>query len=195
MSEKARNQQVRKEAMHPESPSYGEEGVVPGGGDREHDAPHAYDNLSEGLVIPPQPEPGVRDEPAGAGSRAGEASPMTLVRRLFGETTVLLRKEIALAASEISHAVQDVRQGAVSVAGGGAVLYAGILFLLGAATLGLAEVVAPWLAALIVGGVVTLIGAVMLASGRKKLQPGHFAPRRAVESVRKDREMVRRQTS
>jgi hypothetical protein len=52
-----------------------------------------------------------------------------------------------------------------------------------------------WLAALIVGGVVVIIGLVMVKSGSSKLQPSSFSPDRTAESMRKDKEMVARQTS
>jgi hypothetical protein len=55
----------------------------------------------------------------------------------------------------------------------------------------LCNVVDPWLAALIVGGVVTLIGVVMLMTGSKKLEPRAVAPRRTAESLRKDTQMIK----
>lgn len=181
--------EARKREGHAQAPTYGAEGVVPGVAGAETARP--YDNLGEGLVVPPQPEPG-----AARGTRGSAAgSPIGLIRQLTGEVAVLLRKEVALAASEMSHSVTEAKQGAVSLASGGAVLYAGILFLLAAATLGLAEVMAAWLAALIVGGVVAIIGYIMLSSGRNKLNAGNFAPRRTAESVRKDRNVLKRQTS
>lgn len=186
--------EARKEP-HPDAPTYGEGGVVPNQG-ADRGTPHPYDNLGEGLVIPPQPEPGVmRDEREVTARTVAAESPMGLVKQLMSEVAVLLRKEMALAASEISHSVTEAKQGAVSLAGGGAVLYAGVLFLLGAATLGLAEVMAAWLAALIVGGVVAVIGYAMLSAGRKKLSAGNFAPTRTADSVRKDRDVLTRQTS
>jgi hypothetical protein len=67
----------------------------------------------------------------------------------------------------------------------------GAFFLLLAAVYGLSNVVEPWLAALIVGGVVTLIGVIMLASGRRKLEPAAVAPRRTAAALRKDTEMIK----
>jgi hypothetical protein len=56
---------------------------------------------------------------------------------------------------------------------------------------GLSNVVEPWLAALIVGGVVTLVGAILLASGRRKLEPRNMVPSRTTESLRRDTEVVK----
>ena len=86
-----------------------------------------------------------------------DTQPITgLVRRLADDVTTLFAKELALLKSETTAAVRDVKTGIGSMATGGAVTFAGVLFLLTAAMLGLAEVMDMWLAALIVGGVVSL---------------------------------------
>jgi hypothetical protein len=74
---------------------------------------------------------------------------------------------------------------------GGAVAFLGVFFLVLAAVDGLSNVVDPWLAALIVGGVVTLIGVIMLVTGSKKLEPRAVAPRRTAHSLRKDTQMIK----
>lgn len=114
-----------------------------------------------------------------------------LLRQLVDDVATLVRKELALATSEISKSVDDAKTGAVSMVTGGAVLYLGIVYLLAAATLALALFMPGWAAALIVGGVVTLVGAVMVMGGKKKMQPDL---RRTGESLRKDRDMIERQT-
>lgn len=78
---------------------------------------------------------------------------------------------------------------------GGGVLYAGILFLLGGVTILLTEWVSLMLATFIVGGVVTIIGAIMLAAGKKKMNADALAPDRTVDSVRKDAEFARRKAT
>jgi hypothetical protein len=115
----------------------------------------------------------------------------TLLRRLLTDVGVLFGQELALLKAETSRSVADMRAATVSMAIGGAVLMAGFIFLLLSAVYALSEVVAPWLAALIVGGAVTLIGALMLATGRRKLQPASLAPRRTAEALRKDTQMVK----
>ncbi len=117
-----------------------------------------------------------------------------LLRRLMDELATLFRQELALASSEISSAMSRLSRGLISVATGGAVLYAGFLTLLAAGVLALALVVEPWLAALIVGGAVTLIGLVMVMKGKKALEPSDLKPRRSVESLRQDKEgLLRRE--
>jgi hypothetical protein len=115
-----------------------------------------------------------------------------LLRRLMDELSTLFRQELALASAEISGAMSRLSRGLISVATGGAVLYAGFLTLLAAAVLALALVVEPWLAALIVGGAVTLIGLVMVMKGKKALEPSDLKPRRTVESLRQDKDVLMR---
>jgi hypothetical protein len=123
------------------------------------------------------------------------ATVTTLLRDLATDVSELMRKEVALARGEIGHALSELKTGTVSLAAGGGVLYAGLLFLLLAATFGFATVMPLWLAALIVGAVVTLIGYIMVRSGQKRFQADHFKPDRTADSLRKDREMLERRTS
>ena len=87
-----------------------------------------------------------------------------------------------------------MKTAAGSMLSGGAILHAGIIFLLAAVVIGLAQVMALWLAALIVGGAVTLIGIIMVQAGKKKLEPASFKPERTVDSLRKDKDALRRHT-
>ena len=74
-------------------------------------------------------------------------------------------------------------------------LFAGFIVLLMAAVYGLALVVEPWLAALIVGGVVALVGVVLLMKAKKALNPKAMVPDRTINSLRRDEAMLRRATS
>jgi hypothetical protein len=107
----------------------------------------------------------------------------------------LLRKlmdEIALASAEFSNSMRKLVAASTSVAAGGVVLFGGFLALLAAAVLGLANVVSPWLAALIVGLVVGLIGTAMVMTGIKALKPDTLKPARSVESLKEDKDVLMR---
>jgi Putative Actinobacterial Holin-X, holin superfamily III len=141
-----------------------------------------------------KPTPNIEGRPSV--NRAGDAresqSTAGLFRQLFDEVSTLFRKEIALAKAELSEAVSEAKLAAISMASGGAVLFAGGLVLLAAAVLALAHVVPDWLAALIVGGIVAVIGFVMIQAGKKKLEPSALKPERTQDALRKDKEMVQR---
>ena len=115
-----------------------------------------------------------------------------LFRQLFDEVSTLVRKEIALAKAELSESLSEAKLAAISMASGGAVLFAGFLVLLAAAVLGLSRVISDWLAAVIVGGIVGAIGFAMVQVGKKKLDRDVLKPERTQDALRKDKEMVQR---
>ena len=119
-------------------------------------------------------------------------SAVGLLRRLIDELSTLFRKEIALAKAEVAQGFSQVKTGAISLASGGAVLFAGVLVLLAAAVLGLSHVMPDWLAALIVGAVVSIIGLVMINTGKNKLDPSALKPERTQHALQRDKEMVER---
>jgi len=134
-----------------------------------------------------------RAAPSASLEKGNGRSAANLLRQLLGDVTVLFRKELALAASEVSQSVDEAKRGATSMVTGGAVLYAGILFLLGAVTFWLATKMPAWMAALIVGAVVTIIGLVMVVGGKKQMSARTLTPERTVQSLRKDTEAIKRQ--
>jgi hypothetical protein len=123
-----------------------------------------------------------------------QESAANLLSRLVGDLTALLRNELALAKAELSKAATNVKVGVAGIAAGAAVLLAGALALVAAAILGLSEVMAPWLAALIVGVALGVIGFVMLQSAKKKLEPSALSMERTQHSLRRDAEVVARRT-
>jgi hypothetical protein len=104
--------------------------------------------------------------------------------------STLFRKELALARSEISEAAAEAKKGAISIASGGLVLFAGFIILLLAIVYALAQFMSFWLAALIVGAVVMVIGFIMVQGGKKKLEPVSFKPERTAASLEKDKEAL-----
>jgi uncharacterized membrane protein YqjE len=118
-----------------------------------------------------------------------------LLRQLTHEVPDLITKELALAKAELSESIRATTAGAASVATGGAVLLGGFIVLLMSAVYGLSEIMAPWLAALIVGGVVVVIGLIMVSAGKKKFEASSFKPERTLHSMHKDKEAVRGHTS
>jgi len=114
-----------------------------------------------------------------------------LFANLRQEATLLVRREVELARVEASQKAGQIARGAAALGVGGAVLFAGILFLMLSATLGLMHVVQPWLSALIVGGVVLLVGAVMLYGGIKRMSAMNLTPQRTLETLKEDARLVR----
>ena len=131
----------------------------------------------------------------GGGPRSLDASDYettpSLLRRLVTDVTTLFAQELRLLKAETGESIADLKAATIGIAMGGAVTFMGVFFLLLAAVYGLSNVVDPWLAALIVGGVITLIGVIMLATGRGKLTPSAVAPHRTAAALRKDTQMIK----
>jgi len=130
---------------------------------------------------------GPRDEPLERESAAG------LLSRLLADVTALFRNEVALAKAEFAELTESAKAGIAAIVVAAIVLRAGLLALLAAAILGLAEVMAPWLAALIVGVVLAISGLLLIRSARQKLQPSKYLDR-VRTSVRHDAEVIARRT-
>ena len=124
-----------------------------------------------------------------------DASVIGLLRQLSREVPDLFTKELALAKAELQASLTTLKAGIAGVAGGAIVLLAGFIILLMSAVYGLSLFMAPWLAALIVGVVVMIVGFAMLQSGKKQLEPSHFKPDRTLEALSKDQEALRRKVS
>lgn len=120
---------------------------------------------------------------------------IALFSDLWRETSTLVHEEAELAKAEISEKVSQVGTGVAAIAIGGAIVFAGFIVLLFAAVNGLAMMLPPdhaeWLAPLIVGLAVMLIGFIALAKGRSELKASNLTPERTAESLRRDGQLVK----
>lgn len=114
-----------------------------------------------------------------------------LFKELMREGTALLTNELALAKSEAREAMEHTREGAMAVSAGGLVAFSGFIMLLLAAVYGLSTVMAPWAAALLVGVIVTVAGALMVQAGKRRFAAEALRPERTMSSLHKDREAIR----
>lgn len=120
---------------------------------------------------------------------------LSLFSDLWRETTTLVHEEAELAKAELSEKVSQVTTGAGEIAAGGAILFAGFIVLLFAAV-GALELMLPtehsiWIAPLIVGLVVMIIGYIALSRGKKQMQAESLAPRRTLESLKRDARLAK----
>ena len=83
-----------------------------------------------------------------------------LFSQLATDTSTLVRQEVRLAKLELGEKAAQVGRQVALIAVGGGVAYAGLLTLIAAIVLVLAQYMAPWLSALVVGAVVVAIGCV-----------------------------------
>ena len=130
-------------------------------------------------------------EPAGStGSHTqdpADASIGDLVMAMSADLSRLVRDEMQLAQTEITGKLKHAGVGVGAFGGAGVLALYGIAVLIAAAVLGLALVLPPWLAALIVGVVVLAIAGVVALVGKKKIsEAGPAVPEKTVASVKED---------
>jgi hypothetical protein len=125
---------------------------------------------------------------AAAGSPTpADASLGDLIKAMSADLSRLVRDEIQLAQTEISAKVKQAGVGVGAFGGAGVLALYGIAALIAAAVLGLAVVLPPWLAALIVGIVVLAVAGVVALVGKRKVsEAAPVVPERTVASVKED---------
>jgi len=117
-----------------------------------------------------------------------------LLAELSRETSTLVRKEIELARTEIGAKAQKAMIHAGMVAGGGALVHAGVLALLAAVVAGLIQLgVLPWLSAAIVAVLTMVIGYLLVNRGITNLRRLDVAPRQAIETLKENATWTTRQ--
>ena len=125
----------------------------------------------------------------------GERTLVGLFSDLWRETSTLVHDEVELARAEVSEKVGHIGSNIAVIVTAAGVLFAGFLVLLLAAVNALMLFIpgdnAVWIAPLIVGAVVAIVGLIALAKGRAELRASALKPERTVESLRRDRDLVK----
>jgi len=126
-----------------------------------------------------------------------------LIRELSSETHELVRQEIELAKAEMAEKTARVGRNVAYLAVGGFVAYAGFLALMAAASYGLMELLnerlsnetAIWLAPLIVGLVVAIVGYVLIQKAITTLKNESLAPRQTIQTIRENTQWFKNRTT
>jgi len=137
----------------------------------------ATDNFSSGRAPPEQ------------------ASAARLFSRLIGDASALVRQEVALVKSELAAAVTNAKMGAAALAVASIVMLAGMLSLSAALILALAQFIAAWAAALLVGVALAAAGFAMFHTARRKLTASVRPLPRTRSSLQQDAAVIARRTS
>lgn len=125
-----------------------------------------------------------RPDPA---TTATEQSTAELVQHASEQMSRLIREELALARAELADKGRRTGSAAGLIGGGGLVALYGIGALVLAAILGLAQGIAGWLAALLIGVVLLIIAGVLGLMGRERVrQAMPPVPSGVTESMRAD---------
>jgi hypothetical protein len=110
-----------------------------------------------------------------------------LFAELSRETSDLVRHEVALAKAELSQKAVRVGKDVGFISMGGALAYAGLLTLVAALVIGLAQAGLEWWAsALIVGLAVTIGGYISTQKGLAALKREPVAPRETIDTLKEN---------
>ena len=117
---------------------------------------------------------------------------------LFGElandSSALVRDEIQLAKQEISEKIISFRAAAILIAAGAAAGLLAVMALTAAAVIGLAYYVGPGYSALIVGGFLLMIAAIVASTGLKRVKQINFKPEQTITTLQEDKEWLKELT-
>jgi hypothetical protein len=117
-----------------------------------------------------------------------------LLSELSRETGQLVRKEFELATTEMTGTIKRASAGAGMAAAGGALMHAGLLVLLAAMVIGLAQAgVSPWLSALIVAIVAMIVGYVLVNRGVGQVRRTTVVPTQTIQSLKETATWTTRQ--
>jgi len=115
-----------------------------------------------------------------------------LLTDLVSQMTALFRTEITLLKAEMKDNVRSLSGALVSVAFGAALLMAALVVLVQAVVAAMVVAgMSAWLASLIVGAALGVIGALVLKGGADKLSLSEMTPERTVRQMEKDVSLVK----
>lgn len=117
---------------------------------------------------------------------------------LFGDLArdmgTLVSQELALARTELTDKAARVGKEIAMLAIGGLVAYAGLLAIIAAVIVLIADRGVPlWVAALVVGLIVAGIGYFLVQRGISALRHEDFTPRQTIQSIKEDTQWVKEQ--
>jgi uncharacterized membrane protein YqjE len=126
-------------------------------------------------------------------NRSDERSVSDVLQDIFTNLQDLVRSEIRLAGAEIKTEAGKTARAAKSLIAGAVLgFYAGGLLLM-AAVYGLSMVLAPWLAAVILGALVAMVAAALISAGQKRLRLVH-KPEKTIRNMKEDVQWLKDQT-
>lgn len=116
-----------------------------------------------------------------------------LLSQLASESSLLIRQEISLARTEMTQKAVTVGKNVGFLAVGGAIGYVGLMAIVAAVIIGLANYIPLWLSALLVGIVIAIVAAILVSSAIKSLKNTDLAPQQTVETLKEDAQWLKKQ--
>jgi membrane protein len=116
-----------------------------------------------------------------------------VLQDIIGNLQQIVRDEFRLAKVEVEGKAHRAARPASILAAGAVLGLYGLGFLLLAAVYGLSLVIAPWLAALLVGAVLAIVAAILVSSGRTRLNKIDPVPEKTVQSMKENVQWTKEQ--
>jgi uncharacterized membrane protein YqjE len=105
----------------------------------------------------------------------------------------LVQAEFRLAKTELKEGAEKVAGPGATLGAGAALAFYGLGFLLLAAVYAMSSVMAGWLAALIVGGVLTVAAGILVGAGGSKLKRTTLIPEKTIRTLEEDVQWAKQQ--
>lgn len=116
-----------------------------------------------------------------------------LISNLASQSASLVRDEVQLAKQELSEKVKTLRSATTVIIAGAFCGLIAVLALCTALIAGLAEFMAVWLAALIVGGILGIVSAIIVVTGLSNLKKANLKPEQTIETMEENKEWLKRE--
>ncbi|WP_454061464.1 phage holin family protein [Candidatus Nitrospira salsa] len=122
-----------------------------------------------------------------------EQSLSEMFKELIQEVKVLLKQEVDLVKAEMSQKFSRAGKDVLFVGIGVALAYGGLLVLLGALVLLVAQILPTWVAALLVGLVVIAVGYGLVQKGLSDLKHVNPVPHKAINALKEEKQWIPQQ--
>ena len=106
-----------------------------------------------------------------------------VLQDIIGNVQQIIRYEFRLAQTEINEKVTEATRPAATFGAGLVLAFYGLGFLLLACVYALSTVIAGWLAALLVGAVVSIVAVALMSIGGKKLKNINYTSDKTIRSL------------
>lgn len=124
----------------------------------------------------------------------GERSTVDIIKDVVANIQSIIRSEIRLANAEMKEKVTKASKASIVMVAGGVLMLYAFAFLLVCIYQALTIAVWPWLSALIVFVVLSIVGVTMLSMGRARLKRIKPKPEMTMETVKEDVQWLKNRT-
>lgn len=149
-----------------------------------HSTQYPTDGVAPGPVRSPSGSSAPGRHAAGGYDDIGEVPVGALVGNITRDLSTLMRQELALVQAELKTEASKTGKAAGTLGAAGFAGYMAVLFLSICLWWALGNLIGHGWSALVVGALWGIVGAVLYASGRKKLREVHPTPERTVDTLK-----------